>query len=270
MKVQRVRVEFIQPLRLNGNQMSRPGHLDLHPGTDPRRFKTIISSVDEQWITLRETEFYPSGGGQPADFGTITCDNLQLNVQDVRTKQSVKHEIARLPEIELQNLVGAEAECQIDSEWRNRLCRMHTAQHLISALANEMWDATTVGNQIGPTKTRIDLKFKVRDEFNLDDLQSHLDAAVHSDLSVSMQEIPRQELLSNPLVRVNMALLPPHIDMLRTISIGDLDVCPCAGTHVASTQQIGVVELLRVRSKGAGKLRLEYQLSDPFEHQSLG
>jgi misacylated tRNA(Ala) deacylase len=73
---------------------------------------------------------------------------------------------------------------------------------------------------------------------------------------------PSVELLDNPLVRVNMARMPPNIDIWRTISIGDLDVCPCAGTHVPNTGMIPEIEISRVKSKGAGRLRVEYLLKE--------
>jgi misacylated tRNA(Ala) deacylase len=135
---------------------------------------------------------------------------------------------------------------------------MHTAQHLISALAHEEWGANTVGNQIGNEKTRIDLQFEDRNEFDAIHLQQIVNDTIQRDLPVRMDFRPSVELLNDPLVRVNMSRMPPNIDIWRTISIGELDVCPCAGTHVPSTGMIAPVTITRVKSKGAGRLRIEY------------
>ena len=138
---------------------------------------------------------------------------------------------------------------------------MHTAQHLVSALANEEWGANTVGNQIGFDRTRIDLQFDNRDLFDPEHMQDLVNDAINQKIPVKMDFRASSELISNPLVRVNMERMPPDIEVWRTISIGDLDVCPCAGTHVSSTGEIPHVEITRVKSKGAGRLRVEYILN---------
>ena len=138
---------------------------------------------------------------------------------------------------------------------------MHTAQHLVSALANEEWGAQTVGNQIGFDRTRIDLQFENRDAFEADQMSDMVNLAIEDNMPVKMDFRPSQELIEDPLVRINMDRMPPNIDVWRTISIGDLDVCPCAGTHVLQTGDIPPVEITRVKSKGAGRLRIEYILN---------
>ena len=231
------------------------GHLEQHPGINPPDFTAIVTSIDEQFLELENTNFYPMGGGQPADKGVILGEKFQCNIIDVRKKDSVLHHIN---EIDGDLKAGDTVECQIDSVWRNQLSAMHTAQHLISALANEEWGANTVGNQIGFERTRIDLMFENRDDFNREHMQELVNDAIAKDMDVSMDFRPSKDLLDDPLVRVNMDRMPPDIDVWRTISIGDLDVCPCAGTHVPNTGMIPPVSITRVKSKGAGRLRIEY------------
>ena len=110
-------------------------------------------------------------------------------------------------------------------------------------------------------RTRIDLQFEDRDAFDSELLQQLVNDAIQSDLRVTMDFRPSEELLEDPLVRVNMDRMPPNIEVWRTISIGDLDVCPCAGTHVPRTGMIAPVTITRVKSKGAGRLRVEYVLN---------
>ena len=231
------------------------GHLDQHPGVNPPDFDAKVTAITAGIIELNKTFYYPKGGGQPADKGTITNESFQCNVHDVSKKDGVFHHI---DDIDGRINVGDHISCSIDTDWRNKLSAMHTAQHLISALANEEWGADTVGNQIGYDRTRIDLKFENRDAFDADHLESLVNDAIGNNLMVKMDYRDSKELIDNPLVRVNMERMPPNIEVWRTISIGEIDVCPCAGTHVPRTGMIEPVKISRVKSKGAGKLRVEY------------
>ena len=231
------------------------GHLDQHPGIDPPDFAATVTGISEQTIEMDKTFYYPRGGGQPADKGIITTEFFQCHVNDVLKNESVLHQIDR---VNGKLNIGDKISCSIDAIWRNQLCSMHTAQHLISALANDEWGADTVGNQIGNERTRIDLKFDDRDAFNAVHLEELVNDAIRSDMIVRMDFRDSKELIDDPLVRVNMDRMPPNIDIWRTISIGDLDVCPCAGTHVPRTGLIQPVKITKVKSKGAGRLRVEY------------
>ena len=235
------------------------GHLEQHPGVNPPDFSATITAFSEESIEMDTTSFYPTGGGQPADIGIIEGTNFSCKVTRVTNKDRVVHHIDSL---EGTPNIGDHIQGRIDSIWRNQLCEMHTAQHLISALANEEWKADTVGNQIGYEKTRIDLQFENRDVFDATQLQDLVNDAIQRNMPVNMDFRPSQELIDDPLVRINMSRMPPNIDIWRTISIGDLDVCPCAGTHVLSTGLIKPVEITRVKSKGAGRLRVEYILNE--------
>ena len=235
------------------------GHLDQHPGLDPPPFIATIDSLMGTEVILDKTSFYPVGGGQPADRGHIIYEDVKCDVLDIRGKNPVIHSIVN-ESGQLQ--AGQTVRCIIDSEWRNQLCKMHTAQHIISAQAHEEWAAITVGNQIGFERTRIDLQFENRELFDREHLQQLVNDTIRNNLLVSMDFRPSSELIDDPLVRINMDRMPPEIDIWRTISIGELDVCPCAGTHVAETSQIPPIEITKVKSKGSGKLRVEYVLNN--------
>jgi misacylated tRNA(Ala) deacylase len=235
--------------------MTKLMHLEQHPGLNPESFSARVESVFDEKIVLDSTAYYPMGGGQPADKGTIVAEDFECSVIDVRKSESIEHHISDvLGTIEVGDLIH----CSIDNVWRNRLSAMHTAQHLMSALAHEEWGAQTVGNQIGFDRTRIDLQFENRELFDSIHLKEMVNTAIKKNILVTMDFRPSSELMDDPLVRVNMNRMPPNIDIWRTISIGDLDVCPCAGTHVQTTGQISPVEITRVKSKGSGRLRIEY------------
>ena len=142
--------------------------------------------------------------------------------------------------------------------------RMHTAQHLISGVAYEMTNgARTVGNQIATDKSRIDLKPVKFDEETLEKLLVASQTMIDQDHPVTASLMTRTQVNSlMPPDRSNMDLVPPQVDELRVISIGDdIDICPCAGTHVRSLGEIGTIEWIGIpKSKGKGTQRITYKL----------
>ncbi len=241
--------------------MNPSSHLEPHPGTNPPSFQcTVVDSKVENevtWISLDRSLFYPTGGGQPCDIGALEYGGRTIAVEEVVKRSRQWHKIGS-ESIESDTEVTA----YIDTERRNKLSTMHTAQHLVSALADELFSGSTVGNQIGEVKTRIDLSFPDRSSFDKELLQQEVNRTISEGLPVKMHFAPRMEVVEDPLVRVNLDLLPKHIDELRVISIQGVDVCPCAGTHVENTSEIQPIEITRVKSKGSGKLRLEYELTE--------
>lgn len=235
-------------------------HLEQHPGLAPAPFAAVVTGVEDASLVLDRSAFYPLGGGQPADRGWLTTDLGRLDVLDVRGKGVMTHRVETPDGADLSDLVGTTVEGHIDPEWRALMSRMHTSQHVLSAVAAEHWGGVTAGNQIGPSSTRIDLRFEDRDAFGAAAAIDLANAIVREGREVTAATRPRSQLLTDPLVRVNLDLMPAHVSELRVVEIEDLDRCPCAGTHVGGTDEIGTIELTRVRSKGAGVLRMEYGL----------
>jgi misacylated tRNA(Ala) deacylase len=157
--------------------------------------------------------------------------------------------------------LGDEVLCEIDSIRRNRNTKMHTAQHVFSALANEMYGAETVGNQISDGYTRIDLLFPDRDQFNIEDMSEAVNNALRSNSTVSIHDWDRSRILSHEQMRHTkfMDRIPSSIEVLRVVEIDGIDLCPCGGTHVSNTSVIDNITITNSRSKGAGKLRITYE-----------
>ncbi len=232
--------------------MDTAARLLIHPSDDPQPFTSEVIDIDESWIRLSSTEFYPTGGGQPNDIGIIRFDGKESSVIDVKGRNEVMHLVnGEIPP------VGTIVEGVIDSERRTILARMHTAQHLASALAHENWGGVTVGNQIGIESTRIDIQFEDRDTFDPQQLIEYMNDAIKANHTVKMDNRSLDELKDDPMVRIDLNRIP-NVSSLRVIDIDSIDVCPCAGTHVESTGVIPRVVLDRVKSKGSGKLRVSY------------
>ena len=237
-------------------------HMNSHDGTYKKEFQSKVTAVYPGIVELEETAFYHLGGGQPSDKGTLNWKDGESIVYDVRKKNRIRHMVeGDLPE------VGDSVEGKLNWDRRYTHMRMHTSQHLVSAIVSDLYGADTVGNQIGSDKSRIDfkpLKLSMNEINNLIDLANEY---IAKDISVNISEANRSDLEGNPEIRSSMSsglwkLLPKSVTRLRVISIGEIDVCPCAGTHVRSLKEIGRVEFVKRDNKGAGKQRLTYTLNN--------
>ena len=200
--------------------------------------------------------------GQPPDKGTLNWKDGESVVYDVRKKNRIRHMVeGDLPE------VGDSVEGKLNWNRRYTHMRMHTSQHLVSAIVSDLYGADTVGNQIGSDKSRIDFKPLKLNMNEIDDLIDLTNEYIDKDICVNISEADRSDLEGNPEIRSSMSsglwkLLPKSVTRLRVISIGEIDVCPCAGTHVRSLKEIGKVEFVKRDNKGAGKQRLTYTLNN--------
>ncbi len=236
--------------------------MNSHEGTYTKEFEAKVEATFPGIIELDKTAFYPLGGGQPADIGTISWNEGEASVIDVRKKNRIRHIVeGDLPK------VGDPIKGSIDWSRRYSHMRMHTSQHLVSAVVNEMYGSDTVGNQIGQDTSRIDFKPLKINQTELSNIEDKVNDYISKDLEVSISEELRSNLENNPDIRSSMSsglwkMLPKSVTRLRVITIGDIDVCPCAGTHVKSLKEIGKVSFIKKDNKGSEKLRLAYNLSN--------
>lgn len=223
-------------------------------------FSARVVDATPDAVVLDQTLFYPLGGGQEWDTGVLAAsDGRSARVVEVTKRGPVKHTLGKGHLLR----VGDEVRGTIDWDRRHAHMRMHTAQHLVSGLAYDLFGGPrTVGNQIHRNRSRID--FNPIDFSNdmLRDLEAAANAAIQAAYPVTATTMSRDEVLAEqPPERTNMDLLPKSVTDLRVIRIGsDVDLCPCAGTHVANTREIGELRILRRTSKGSGTQRIEYTL----------
>jgi misacylated tRNA(Ala) deacylase len=133
-------------------------------------------------------------------------------------------------------------------------------------MANELWDATTVGNQLGEKESRIDLLFEDKTRFTQQVIQDNVNEILGSNTLVTVANWTADEILSDDRVRnrsfVSRILerLPSHVEHMRVVNIEGIDICPCAGSHVDNLSQLPQIEITRIKQKGAGKIRLYYSM----------
>ena len=167
-------------------------HMTLHPGTNPPPFTTVISEIVGNNIFLEKTFCYPRGGGQQGDTGLITNTRIQQKLLETLPGESIIHP---MNSVEGFN-VGDEVECTINKQRRNKNTKMHTVQHIVSAVAYDLFGAETVGNQISEEYTRIDLLFEDRDKFIQSDLEQSVNDIIRSNKNVNIHNWDRELILS--------------------------------------------------------------------------
>lgn len=228
------------------------------------KFTAKVISIDGNKIGLDRTLFYPIGGGQNWDTGRIITSNEELQVSEVRGRNLVEHHVNTDHNLS----VGDEIIGEIDWDRRYSHMRMHTAQHLMSGLAYELFDGTrTVGNQINVSHSRIDFNPISFDESMIKELSDSANQYIRESTKVYESIMTREEINSiMPEDRTNMDLLPKSVKDLRVITIGnEFDLCPCAGTHVANLSEIGDITIVSKKSKGKGTQRIKYELNNNYK-----
>jgi misacylated tRNA(Ala) deacylase len=238
--------------------MTKILYMDNIEGNYIKEFNATVTKSKKDYVTLDQTAFYPLGGGQPSDTGYLEWDNKKAIVKEVIKKgDSVKHII----EGEKPPL-GTKVHGVIDWDTRYSHMKMHTAQHIISGIVFDNFNARTVGNQIHTDYSRVDFHpVKFSDE-DLENITQKFNEIISKNLPVKIYEEERESLEKRvDQQRAHLDLLPKFVTRLRIVEIEGFDVCPCAGTHVRNTNEIPKLDKIRRDTKGKDKDRIIYSLS---------
>jgi len=216
-----------------------------------------IVAVTATGVVLDQTVFYPLGGGQPGDTGTLTqADGSVLTVVDTRKGEdgAIVHQLDEGSELPP---AGSAVTASIDWPRRHRHMRMHTCMHLLGSLIPE----PVTGGNVGADKSRLD--FNLPESPHKDELTAQLNALIEADHPVSTRWISDAELDANPELVRTMSVSPPRgAGRIRLLQIGEVDLQPCGGTHVRSTAEIGTAVVSKIENKGKQNRRFHLQLPD--------
>lgn len=228
-----------------------------------REFEAQVTAADveNRAVQLDRTAFYPGGGGQPNDTGTLTVDGRALPVTKVKKgPEGIWHYLVGeggLPGVG-DHVAGA-----VDWERRYRLMRTHTAMHILCGVVFRDYGAQVTGGDMEPLDGRMDFEFETMTR----DLVQVIEAAVNREVDaardVRVQILPRDEAFQIPdLIRTKINLLPPGIPFIRTVEIVGLDLQADGGTHVHSTSEVGTMHIVDYKSKGKINKRIYVKLND--------
>src|SRR5258708_20843515 len=218
-----------------------------------------VLAVGERGITLDRTVFYPLGGGQAGDTGTVQRSNGdRIRITDTRKGDSadqVLHLVAPgSPTLEPGELLVLE----IDWERRYRLMRLHTALHLPSCVIV----APVTGGNIAPQKARLDFDIDLS-LLEAAPIEAGTNALIAAGVATGTRWITDAELDAQPELVKTMSVQPPRgAGRVRLLEIPGIDLQPCGGTHVANIAEIGGIRVLKIRSEGRHNKRVEIALTE--------
>jgi misacylated tRNA(Ala) deacylase len=223
-----------------------------------RTFDAEVQEVTpEGGVLLDRTAFYPTGGGQPHDLGTLSWDGGEVNVVEVRKAgPRVVHRVeGDLPP------VGARVKGAIDWERRYALMRHHTALHSMSGVIYQLYGSTVTGGQMYPDRARMDFLLPDLSQERLQRIEERTNELVAEGHPVSIRFLLREDAFAIPdLIRTKVNLLPEGIQEIRVVNIEGIDQQADGGTHVNNTREIGRVRIVGSENKGKGNKRLEIVL----------
>ena len=222
-------------------------------------FDAVVLWAKDGEVVLNQTAFYPEGGGQPSDGGTLVAEDDVCKVVDAQKLQGANGPVV-VHRIDGKLKVGAMVRGRVD--WGRRLShtRHHTATHIMLGAARRVlgphvWQA---GAQKGADRSRVDVQHyrRISDE-ELREMEQLVNVVVMEDLPVDKTWMPRDEAERRYGFQLYQGGVPPGRD-IRVVRIQDFDVEACAGTHVRSTSEVGPVKIVRTERVQDGIERIEF------------
>jgi Ser-tRNA(Ala) deacylase AlaX len=218
-----------------------------------REFDGKVTSVEGNRVVLDQTAFYPRGGGLVSDVGKLNGANV---TEVIKEGEEVFH-IVDNPGL---FKVGDSVHGIIDWDRRYKVMKMHTTAHILCAIVNRETGALITGNQINPDESRIDFNLDQFDREKLSDYVAAANAVVTRGVDVKSYFMKREAALAMPgLIKLANAL-PPSVDELRIVQIGDVDTQADGGVHVGNTREIGEIVIDKAENKGKSNRRVYFSL----------
>ena len=244
--------------------MNKPAHqhterLDLLDST-LREWQATVLDVDDNGIVLDRSAFYPGGGGQPPDHGVLLWSGVQTAIVGARRGDDIRLIPADGDPIPPP---GTPVRGALEDERRTALMRTHSGLHLLSGVVFRDFGALVTGSNMDPLTGRLDFNLEEVPPGFKDAVEDACNVEVTADRAIEAYELSRAEAFEIPdIIRTATNLLPAEIEIVRIVDIKGLDVQADGGTHVASTQQIGAIRVLKVENKGKGFRRIRVALED--------
>ncbi|AJF62946.1 MAG: Alanyl-tRNA editing protein AlaX-M [archaeon GW2011_AR20] len=223
-----------------------------------KEFEAEVVSVNDKYVVLDKTLFYPKSGGQSNDTGTLTrlSDNKEFQVVfAAKINDDISQEVN---ESGLQ--VNDKVHGKINWERRYKLMKLHTAAHVLDAVFHEDNGVLITGNELTQEKGRIDFNLK---DFSREKVQAFIDKAneiINKDLEVKNYSLNKEEAMKIPGIIKLAKAAPPDLPILRITEISGLDTQADAGTHVKSLREIGKIVFLGIENKGKDRKRVYFDV----------
>src|SRR3954451_5841429 len=237
--------------------MARTHRLELDDQT-LREWTATVLDASPEGIVLDRSAFYPGGGAQPPDHGVLLWGGVQTRILGAHKGD----DLYLVPEgDDPLPPAGTEVQGALDDERRSALMRTHSALHLLAGVVYRDFCALVTSGNMEPLEARMDFNLPEVPEGFKDHVAGACASEVAADRRIDVKVLPRDEAYAIPdIIRTATDLLPPDLTEVRIVDIVGLDTQADGGTHVASTKQIGAMEIVKVENKGKGFRRLRVRL----------
>jgi misacylated tRNA(Ala) deacylase len=225
-----------------------------------REWEGTVLAADAEGIVLDRSAFYPGGGGQPPDHGVLLWGGVQTRIVGTRKGDDlylIPAESDPLPP------AGTAVHGAVEDERRTALMRTHSGLHVLCGVVFRDFGALVTGGNMEPLVARMDFNLPDLPEGFRDAVEAACNAEIRAGRRIDVRVLPRDEAFALPdIIRTATNLVPPEVKEVRIIDIVGLDQQADGGTHVASTSQVGRIEIFKIESKGKGFRRLRIRVGD--------
>jgi misacylated tRNA(Ala) deacylase len=225
-----------------------------------REWDAVVLASGEDGIVLDRSAFYPGGGGQPPDHGVLLWGGVQTRIVGARKGDDlylIPAEGDPLPP------PGTTVRGALEDERRTALMRTHSGPHVLCGVVFRDFGSLVTGGNMEPYSARMDFDLPQLPEGFRDAVESACNAEVAAGRRIDVRVLPRDDAFAIPdIIRTATNLVPPEVKEVRIVDIVGLDQQADGGTHVASTAQIGRIEVVKIENKGKGFRRLRIRIAD--------
>lgn len=223
--------------------------------------RVIGLDAESHGVILDQTAFYPGGGGQPADGGTLAVEGAVYPV--ARARKAGPEVIHLLPAELPLPAIGTPVYGQIDWVRRYQLMRTHTALHVLCGVVFRDYGASVTGGDMDPLQGRMDFEFETMHKDLVQEIEDAVSREIAAQREVRVAILPREQAFRiTDLIRTKINLLPDGIQQVRVVEIVGLDLQADGGTHVHNLAEVGRVRVTDYKSKGKINKRIYISIQD--------
>ncbi len=225
-----------------------------------REWDAIVLASAADGIVLDKSAFYPGGGGQPPDHGVLLWGGVQTRIVSARKGDDlylIPAEGDPLPP------PGTAVRGAVEDERRTALMRTHSGLHVLCGVVYRDYGSLVTGGNMEPYSARMDFDLPQLPDGFKDAVENACNAEIIAGRRIDVRVLPRDDAFAIPdIIRTATNLIPPEVKDVRIVDIVGLDQQADGGTHVASTTQIGRIEVVKIENKGKGFRRLRIRIAD--------
>jgi len=223
-----------------------------------REWDATVLAAGPEGIVLDRSAFYPGGGGQPPDQGVLLWGGVQTRIEGARKGD----DLYLIPaEGDPVPPPGTAVRGAVEDARRTALMRTHSGLHVLCGVVFRDFGALVTGGNMEPMTARMDFNLPAVPDGFRQAVEDACNAEITTDRRIDVRVLPRDEAFALPdIIRTATNLVPPEVKDVRIVDIAGLDQQADGGTHVASTRQVGRIEVVKIENKGKGFRRLRIRI----------